>query len=290
MTGLVSGPDGPVKGATVRLERFVGDQGGFADVTTDDGGRYNADGVYGGKYRVRAWQRPDLATTEPQVAFVVDSPDATVNLDIGVEKHDTKRLQVALSVGDPRLGVPVTLLVLHDQEDVDENGIVRGKPIPNVPIDLSLTDGIDLDDSTPTPQTTGTDGFARFTITCTSTGAHDVTVSGDDTSATVTLPACLAPDADTTTTTAPTDPNAAAGVDPSSFPVNQSFTPPYQPAVPFGVYNSDAESNCNVDFEEFVDGNWTAQHVTGRTITLDSPGRNFTASAGSKPCTYRRTQ
>jgi hypothetical protein len=47
--GLVTGPDGPVEGATVRLERFVGEDFGRLDVTTNKDGIYEAQGIFGGR-------------------------------------------------------------------------------------------------------------------------------------------------------------------------------------------------------------------------------------------------
>ncbi len=46
LSGLITGPDGPVGGATVRLERFVGDAIGFIDILS------NADGT---------WRAPQIA-------------------------------------------------------------------------------------------------------------------------------------------------------------------------------------------------------------------------------------
>jgi hypothetical protein len=287
MTGTVFGPDGPVAGATVRLERFVGARGGFADVTTDADGKWEADGVFGGKFRVRAWVRHELATTEPQVAFVTDAPDTTVNLAILVERHDSKRIQAALSVGDPRVDELVTLLVLHDQEDVGDDGIVRSKPIPNVDIDLSTSDGIAIDDSTRPPQRTGGDGFARFTIRCTSLGAHDVTLTGDGQSVTVTLPECLPGTTDTAPTTSSTNQAGVSGAG-NDLAIGQTFTTPRDDAVPAGTYTSDAEGSCSTDFEQLFDGDWVRQHITGRTLTFSSPARHLTPAAGSRPCTFRR--
>lgn len=288
LSGTVFGPDGPVEGATVRLERFVGAEGGFSDITSGPGGAWDAAGVYGGKFRVRAWQKPNLATTEPQLAFVADQADTNVNLSIGVEKHDAVRLQTALSVGDPKVDQPVTLLVLHDREDVDDNGIVRGKPLPDVDIDLSVGDGIDIDGET--RLRTRADGFVRFTIHCTSSGPHDVTLTGDNQSATVTLPDCLAPDASTSSSTTSSTTGGVTGdsTDVAQFPVGQTFTTPYAPAIPPGTYVSDGEANCSTDFEQQLNGDWVRQHITGKVLSLDTPARNLAPSPGAKPCTFRR--
>jgi hypothetical protein len=65
LRGTVAGPDGPVPDATVRLERFVGDRSGTAQVTTDEAGRWTAPDVHGGRYRIRAWWGGNITATPP---------------------------------------------------------------------------------------------------------------------------------------------------------------------------------------------------------------------------------
>src|SRR5690606_1191562 len=72
LVGTVTGPDGPVAGATVRIERLVAGREVRTDVTTASDGRFALDGVPGGRYRVRAFLPPDLAQTAPELRFVAD--------------------------------------------------------------------------------------------------------------------------------------------------------------------------------------------------------------------------
>lgn len=58
MSGLIAGPDGPVAGATVRLERFVGDAMGRLDVIS------NADGT---------WRAPQIAAP-PTIPTLAPAP------------------------------------------------------------------------------------------------------------------------------------------------------------------------------------------------------------------------
>ena len=71
--------------------------------------------------------------------------------------------------------------------------------------------------------------------------------------------------------------------------IGQSFTTPYKPLVPAGTYLSDGESSCSTDYEQKIGDDFVRQHTTGRTLVLDRPARDLEPSAGSKPCTFRRT-
>src|SRR4051794_13073442 len=61
MAGLVLAPDGAVPGATVHVERLVGDTVLAIDVATNPDGTWRLDNIKGGRYRLRAWRAPDLA-------------------------------------------------------------------------------------------------------------------------------------------------------------------------------------------------------------------------------------
>jgi len=295
MTGVVLGPDGPVEGATVRLERFVAGRGGYADVRTGAGGRFEAPDIFGGHYRVRAWKRKDLVTTEPQVGFVKDEPNSQQELSIGVERHDAKRLQVALDNGNPLLDQEVTLLALYDQEEVDENGIVRGAPFRDADMDLSVTDGLEVIGET--RSRTGADGYARFAIKCTSTGAHDVTVTGgDNMTTTVTLPECHSPEESTTTTEDPTETSSTLPGESTTsttsvpFPVGSYFTTPYRKEIPAGTYVSVTRGRtCSTEYELYAFDGWVNRRSDG-TINVPYPARNLTPKQGTPSCTFVRTR
>jgi hypothetical protein len=290
IAGTVFGPDGPVEGGVVRLERFVNGRGGYADVRTIAGGRWEASGVYGGHYRVRAWLKPNLATTEPQVGFVKDEENSSVDLAIGVEKHEAKRLQGALDHGDPQLGQIVILTVLHDQEDVNDDGIVVGEPLKDVDINLTLGEGWERVGERE-PVRTGLDGVALFTIQCTAPGVHDVTVDNGEMSQTITLPECLSPDDPNASAPTTTDPGSTTSTSEPPFPIGRTFTTPYPNEIPAGTYTAGGErpNLCKTDYELYIFTGWQQMHQDGSPIIVPYPARNFTPSPGSFPCTFRRT-
>ena len=83
LRGVVNGPDGPVGGATVRIERWVGGRSGSITINAGGDGRFGAAKLLGGRYRVRAWLQPNLAATESQVAFLANDGTADVTVDVG---------------------------------------------------------------------------------------------------------------------------------------------------------------------------------------------------------------
>src|SRR5688500_10725176 len=70
LQGIVTAPEGAVPGATVLIERLVGDGAGSATVVAGPDGRWVAPQILGGRYRVRAWRAPDLALTSPASFFL----------------------------------------------------------------------------------------------------------------------------------------------------------------------------------------------------------------------------
>jgi len=202
VSGTVTGPDGPVGGATVRIERFVGLDSGFIMVGADGAGRFAASGLIGGRYRVRAWLQPTLATIDSPTGFVADGANLAVK--ISVERHDSVTLQVASTVGAMSVDAAAGVSALITQQSVDANGIVQDAPIPGVSLQLVGSAGLTIDQ--PNPGVSNAAGRVTWTVTCTAVGSYAVSVSSTTppAGASATLPACTAtppPPPPTTTTT-----------------------------------------------------------------------------------------
>lgn len=82
VTGTVTGPGGPVAGATVRIERFEGTASASVDLQANAAGYFALTGAPGGRYRVRAWQAPTMAQLGSQVAFLNDGEQRSFNLQL----------------------------------------------------------------------------------------------------------------------------------------------------------------------------------------------------------------
>jgi hypothetical protein len=186
IVGTVSGPGGPVPGATVRVEHLVGSGAVVHDAVTGPDGRYAVTGIAGGRYRVRAFLAPTLALTKPEVRFLPDAKEA----DIDLAMTDQRKV-VASAATSPEpvyVGDPVNLSVTLATQQVDGDGIVRSTPVSGILVTL---DGLgpwtlrreDDDLRTPLPPritTTTTpaspDGFTdgtgtvRFALRCLAAG------------------------------------------------------------------------------------------------------------------------
>ncbi len=88
LSGVVLGPDGPVQGATVRLERFVGDAIGRIDVTTDGGG---------------SWKAPQ-AVVPPSFSPTPSLPDTTFPGQLPTIPSTTTTTRPPTPVTPPRIG------------------------------------------------------------------------------------------------------------------------------------------------------------------------------------------
>jgi len=203
IVGTVFGPDGPVEGARVRLERWVGFDHGQLDVDTNKDGFFVADELLGGRYRVRAWVTDaSLATVTPQLAFLpADKTERVV--DVTVERHDGLLLQGALDRAEPHVDEPSVLITLLAQEYVDEEGIVRGRGVPDAVLVARASLGAKVDGDG--YGVTNVDGFVLFGVACTGLDVPTVSLESSGLATTVTLPECKpAVPVETTTTTTTT--------------------------------------------------------------------------------------
>jgi hypothetical protein len=277
LRGIVTGPDGPVPGATVRLERFVGERSGTAEVRAGADGRWSATNVHGGRYRVRAWLAPNLTATEAQLAFVAADGNAVV--DVAVQKFEGTLLQANLDTTVLTVGGNARVRALLTRESVNEEGVVVGAPIPGTELRLVIEGAIVTSGANPV-QTDGS-GSAGWPITCEREGAHRLSVVGPALSAVVAVPFCGPRPESTTTTTTPDVP---------AFPVGQEFTVPYPGALPAGTYVTFLDG-CGVSYQVFENGEWQAarRQATGQTLGFSTPVRDIRPLPGTDGCRYRRT-
>jgi hypothetical protein len=276
LEGTVFGPDGPVEGAVVRIERFVGDDFGREDITTNREGRWSVDGLLGGRYRVRAWARPDLATVEPQATFLADE-DGSATLDIPVERHEGEQLQGALEVAEPAVGTVAPFRALVSRVEVDEEGIVRGVGIEGREVEVEVRGGIRV--VLNKKGLTDADGFITFSFVCVAPGVHAVRLRSGELTADVELPECLDGVLDNETLP-PELPELAVGA---------TFTVPTAGPFPPGTYVATSPGTCGTSYQEFVDGRWAAGVSLDRTITVANPIRNLSVPPNTDACTFRRS-
>lgn len=274
--GTVTGPDGPVPGATVRIERWVGSRSGSIQVGTSENGGFSASGLLGGRFRVRAWLPPNLTATRSAVLFLANDQGGTA--DIELERFEGLRLQGSLDVSSINVGDTARVRALLTQAAVDGDGIVVGEAVPGAQVQMTAPDGLRV--TGPNPTATGENGIASIAVECDREGAYTVSLTTEGASTSYTLPTCGP--RPTTTTTTPGAPEVPP------FAVGEEFTVPRSAPLPPGTYETFL-NGCSTSFEAWVNGSWERREIEGRVMSLSVPTRSFRPVGDTDGCRYRRT-
>lgn len=188
--GTVFGPNGPIGGATVEADRLVGNQVATTTVTSAADGSFVVGSILGGRYRVRAWQSPTLALTDPQIFFLGDTETHQVQLHLDAFAGPDVSTSVNPSVVE--VGQPANLVVQVTNPMVDQNGVVRDQPAAGVQV--TLANGPAWTVSNGNPQSTGANGQVLFQLSCSSAGTNPLSVEiGSGAPQPVTVPSCVEP-------------------------------------------------------------------------------------------------
>ena len=194
ISGTVIGPNGPVPGAIVHVERLVGDAVGAIDVATNAAGQYSVPNVLGGRYRVRAFAPDpvDLAQTQPTIFFLGGNEQKPLNLQVN--------LFAGLSVSSAIAPNQSQTVVQVTTQSVDPKGVVRGQPVPGVKVELVGTGSWRV--LTDNPTVTADGGRAAFLVRCVSDGPQPLSAAINDTvNQPIDIPGCVPPPPTTTTET-----------------------------------------------------------------------------------------
>ena len=197
--GTVSGPAGPVDGATVRIERLVGKLVAPADVTTNGGGSWQMPSILGGSYRVRAFKAPDLGQSPVESFFLAANERKTVDLKLPAVGGE--RITATVSPNPPRVDQGASVTVQVGVGRVDDQGRPSLTPRPGVLLTLTGGQGIVVE-SSPQVVTDG-NGSGVWNIRCSAEGASTLALTVGSGVTSVKLPACAAAAAPAPTTTRP---------------------------------------------------------------------------------------
>lgn len=189
ITGLVRGPDGPVPGAIVQLERFLGDRVGTAQVQAGPDGRFRAGDLLGGRYRVRAWLAPTLAAVEAVTAFL-PADRGTADVELVAQRFDQLNFQADVDVAGLVVGEVARVRGLLTRQAVDANGIVVGEPQPSVEVRLDLGAGLTLAGGG-NPGRTDAAGFVSWPVRCTQPGGWTAVLTSAVATASAAVPGCV---------------------------------------------------------------------------------------------------
>ena len=199
LVGTVSGPAGPVDGATVRVERLVGKAVATTDVTTTGGGAWQLVSILGGSYRVRAFKSPDFVQSPVESFFL--AANERRNLDFKLRAAGVERITAAVSPNPPRVDQGATLTITIGTERVDDQGRPSIAPRPGVVMTLGGGPGFVVES---VPQVlTDSSGAASWRIRCTIEGANTVSLTIANGITQARIPSCTAAPAPAPTTTRP---------------------------------------------------------------------------------------
>jgi len=195
LVGTVSGPAGPVDGATVRIERLVGRTVATADVTTSGGGAWQLNAILGGSYRVRAFKAPDLAPSQVEAFFL--AANERRNLDFKLAAAGGEKITAVVTPDPPRLEQTATITITVGTGSVDAQGRAVITPRPGVTLVLAERLAVQLE----SPQNAVTDasGAASWRFRCVAEGAAAFLLTIGTGATQVGIPACAPPAGPTTT-------------------------------------------------------------------------------------------
>ncbi len=199
--GIVTGPEGPVAGATVQVERLVGETSAVTRVLTDQVGHYGLARVKLGRIRVRAWRSPDLAQITEDVTFTKGS----ARLDLKMQKYARSDLQWSVAPSPIVVGRQAAVIVQITDRLVNPDGVVVNQAISGVGVSLSARSFIQI--VTGGEKLTDDKGRATFNIQCVETGPSTVSAAlATGGEATLNLPDCVLPPAPPTAAPSDTGP------------------------------------------------------------------------------------
>jgi hypothetical protein len=198
LNGTVMGPTGPVGGATVEIDRFVGTAFAFARTTTALDGSWSFRGLLGGDYRVRAWQPPVLDMDTPQTLFLAAGQPQTLTLQL--QSYAAQQVQVAINPAGPVQGQPANLVIQVTKPNVNAAGVLTAPPVAGAKV--TLVDGPAWQVDNGNPLTTDASGQATFEVTCSAAGNDPLSAQvGAEAPVVLQMPPCGS--SPVTTTTAP---------------------------------------------------------------------------------------
>jgi hypothetical protein len=188
IVGRVDGPDGPVGGAIVHLDRITDAGTSSVEVPTAPDGTWNLANVLGGRYRVRAWLAPTLGMAKAVVVFL-EQPNAKP-VQLRLERFGGAVVDWAMAPTPPPVDTRVNLKIRVATRVVNDRGFIDASPVYATPVTLSGSGQWRL--FSDNPQYTDTDGAVLFEMSCRETGAQPLTVqlqNGD--TKVLDLPACV---------------------------------------------------------------------------------------------------
>lgn len=187
----------PIEGALVRATWYSGPAPVIVETLSGPGGAFRLEQLQGGRWRFRAFTAARFASTDTP-EFFLGVNDAKVQ-DLRVQGVDN--LAVTAKVApDPYVGDEVELAVRVFGRLIDSEGRVKSTPVEGASVTLSGSGW----SFPPEPRVTAADGVARWPMRCLAVGSPGLAIQFGGRNFPLSLPACVSPDATSTTTRPPT--------------------------------------------------------------------------------------
>ena len=165
ISGSVLGPQGPVAGARVLVERLVGDQ--LAAVQVDaPNGSFMLPSIRGGRYRVRAWKQPDHYQPQAEAFFL--AADEQKSVELRVVRVGEVNAEVTVEPNPPPREEPFALTVFLFAGSVSPEGVLQAAPRAGQEVQIALGPGLGL--TSPDRARTDNAGKATFGARCRTAG------------------------------------------------------------------------------------------------------------------------
>ena len=198
---VVDGDGVPVPQALIRAT-YYGDvnKPEVIEALSADDGTYRFEQVLGGRWRIRAWKAPELATLEDNVFFLGYTEQRQV--DLKVKSAVDIVVTSSMAPNPPFIGSPVELAVLVLSQTVDEEGVVHRSAVGGAAVTLEIQGQWTMVGEA--TQATDSNGRTAWQLNCTEVGQQTINafVGGRDWP--LNVPPCHDPQETTTTTTTTT--------------------------------------------------------------------------------------
>ena len=237
LSGKVTGPDGPVAGATVRVERIVGQQTALTTITSGAGGKWTLPRITGGVIRVQAFKVPDLAMPASQVTFA----SGDTKLDLTLQRYDGTTVQWALAPSQPMAGRQLNLVVQVAVKRVDADGYVRTVALAGIGVNVVALAALQPVSTTDT-KITDDKGRVSFRLMCTTEGDSSLRIDLATGEVSTIVPnRCVLPPTTPPTTVDPAltipitvapPPQSTVARDPGAVPIDPQGTQPLPLPIP----------------------------------------------------------
>lgn len=190
LKGLITGPEGPLQGAEVVIQRFTNDGAAVVRTQTNAEGRWRVRNVHGGRFRVRAFVPGQFGSSGSEVFFLADGETRTHNVNLA--RPSEVPIVRGIPFGDAFVGGQGTAIVFVANRIVDELGKTHQVAGAGVNVTL-LVDGVAVVlTSSPTAVTDG-EGYATFSFSCAAGSTGQAIAQINDISHAVSVTPCQIP-------------------------------------------------------------------------------------------------